>query len=91
MSDVVPADAVLVADEGLMAPLAGRASIVRLTAYVVPPPRGYVILDRDAWAPTMHAAWLHERILASLETGSRPLIADDGRFIVWGPAVDTTP
>jgi len=91
VSDAVPADAVLVVDDGLMAPLAGRASIVRLTAYAVPPSRGYVIVDRDAWAPTVHAAWLHDRVLAGLETGTRPLIVDDGRFAVWGPVVETAP
>ncbi len=87
----VPSDALLVADEGLMAPLAGRASILRLTAVSRPPAQGYVVIDRDAWSPTPQAARQHDRVAAALGSDARPLIADDGRFVVWGPVAGVAP
>jgi uncharacterized membrane protein len=85
VAGLVPPDAVLVVDSGLVAPLAGRTTIVRLTAYPMPLAGGYVILDRDAWSPTPDAARQHERVLVALEASARPRLVDDGRFVVWGP------
>jgi len=81
----VPRSALLVADEGLVAPLAGRTAIRRLAASVVPPGEAFVLLDRDAWSPTLAMGSFHQRTLRALESGPRPVIVDDGRFILWGP------
>jgi uncharacterized membrane protein len=81
----IPGDAQLVADEGLVAPLAGRSDIRRLTARPVPAAGAFVVMDRAAWAPTGRGQRRHDEILASLEGGERPVLVDDGRFIVWGP------
>lgn len=81
----VPEGALLTADEGSLAPIAGRASLRRLDAGPVPPPDAYILFDRDAWAPTPTIARLHDRIRVDLTTGDRSVIADDGRFILWGP------
>lgn len=85
---VVPADAVLAADEGLVAPLAARSSIRRLTAGPVPPAGSYVVMDRMAWSPLPRDRDRHDRFLASLMAGDRVVLADDGQFIVWGPEPD---
>jgi uncharacterized membrane protein len=82
---VVPPDAILAADEGLVAPLAARSDIRRLTAGSVPPADSYVVMDRTAWAPTGQIRRRHDDFLAVLLAGDRALLADDGEFIVWGP------
>lgn len=81
----VPDGALLAADEGSVAPLAGRASVGRLVVGGGPPPEAFVLLDRNAWAPTPAIARIHDEVRADLSTGVRPVIADDGRFILWGP------
>jgi hypothetical protein len=45
-------------------------------------------MDRGAWSPTPRAKLRHEAILASLLAGDRVVLADDGQFVVWGPASD---
>jgi hypothetical protein len=86
VAKAVPPDAPLVVDEGLVAPLAGRARIRRLGSATAPPPGAYVLLDRNAWSPTYRLASLHERILLLLESTDRPVVADDGRFVLFGLA-----
>jgi uncharacterized membrane protein len=81
---VVPGDALLTADEGLVAPLSGRARIRRLTAGPVPP-ASYVVMDREAWSPSSRARRQHDELLVALLAGERTVLVDDGRFIVWGP------
>jgi uncharacterized membrane protein len=81
----VPDSALLLADEGLLAPLASRAQVRRLVAAPIPPATAYVIVDRDAWSPTSNIARLHARLSAALSAGDRPVIVDDGRFVLWGP------
>ena len=80
----VPRSALLVTDEGLVAPLAGRRSIRRVAAVPVPPAEAYVLLDRDAWAATGDVAAVHRRVSLALASGDRPVISDDGRFVLWG-------
>ena len=84
----VPESALLVADEGLVAPLAGRRSIRRVAAAPMPPAGAYVLLDRDAWAATGDVAAVHRRVSLALASGDRPIISDDGRFVLWGPEPD---
>ncbi len=80
----VPGQALLIADEGLLAPLAGRSAVGRL-AGVTPPEDAYVLIDRVAWSPTARVDERHDQVVAKLKSGTRPLLADDGRFILWGP------
>ncbi len=87
----VPDGALLAADEGSIAPLAGRASVGRLVVGSGPPQEAFVLLDRNAWAPTSAIARIHDEIRAELSTGARPVIADDGRFILWGPEPPSNP
>lgn len=82
---VVPADAILATDEGLVAPLAARSDIRRLTTGSLPPADQYVVMDRTAWSPTGLVQGRHDEMLAVLLAGDRPVLADDGEFIVWGP------
>lgn len=81
----IPADALLLADEGLVAPLADRTAIRRLTTTRRPTAEAYVILDRAAWSPSRGAAERRAAILEWLPTSGRQVVADDGRFTVWGP------
>ena len=84
----VPGSALLVTDEGLVAALAGRTAIRRLAASPVPPGDAFVLIDRNAWAATGDVANLHERISLQMASGDRPLVADDGRFVLWGPQLN---
>lgn len=81
----VPVDALLVADEGMVASLSTRQRVVRLAGYPSPPRSAYVLVDRQAWPPSGPIADRHTTIVAGLETGRRPILADDGRFLLWGP------
>ncbi len=81
----VPADAPLVTDEGLVTPLASRVTIRRLTAFGLPARPAFVLIDRQAWSPSRAAAMQRDRILAWLPLTGRPILADDGRFVLWGP------
>jgi uncharacterized membrane protein len=81
----VPLDAPLVADEGLITALAARPSIRRLAGSWLPRSQAYVIIDRQAWSPTTGAAMERDLIAARLPLSGRPMLADDGRFVVWGP------
>lgn len=82
----IPTDAPVVADEGLVSPLAARPYIGRLAAASPPRADAYIVIDRDAWSPSAVSAARRERLVAWLEAGVRPVVADDGRFRVWGPA-----
>jgi len=85
---VLPDDAILAADEGLVAPLAARSEIRRLMAGSVPPADSHIVMDRTAWSPTGWVRRRHDEFLASLLAGDRAVLVDDGEFIVWGPAPD---
>jgi uncharacterized membrane protein len=81
----VPDVAQLVADEGLVAPLADRAAIRSLVAGAFPSRNAYVLIDRDAWSSGEWEAQRRGRILEVLRSSARPILADDGRFVLWGP------
>ena len=80
----VPVDALLLADDGMIAPLSSRPRVVRLAGFPSPPPSAYVLADRQAWPPS-GSADRQATIIAGLERGPRPILADDGRFVLWGP------
>ncbi|MEO7664085.1 MAG: DUF2079 domain-containing protein, partial [Candidatus Limnocylindrales bacterium] len=80
---LVPGPALLTADEGLVAPLAGRSKITQLSE--PPPSDAYVVIDRQAWERTGAAADIHARTIRAMAGSSRSIVADDGRFVIWGP------
>ena len=81
----VPEAARLAADEGLVAPLAGRAAIRGLLADAFPSRDAYVLVDRDTWPSGPWEAQRRGQILDMLESSARPILVDDGRFTLWGP------
>ncbi len=85
IATTIPREAVLVADEGLVAPLADRVAIRRLTAARRPLAEAYVLIDRDAWSPSQRAVAVRANIIEWLPTSGRSIVADDGRFVVWSP------
>ncbi len=81
----VPTEALLIADEGLVAPLSGRSAIRQLTSRPTLPSSAYVLVDRS---PVLDGGWSPERRareLLGLGSNRRPIVADDGRFILFGP------
>lgn len=88
VAGVVPADAIVAADEGLVAPLAARPDVRRLIASSIPPADSYVVMDRLPWSPTPRTRSRHDQMLATLMAGERAVLVDDGEFIVWGPEPD---
>jgi uncharacterized membrane protein len=81
----VPPSALLLTDEGLVAPLAGRAAVGRFAATAGTRDDAYVLADRMAWAPTSRIARRHDSNIAILASSTRPVLFDDGRFVLWGP------
>lgn len=80
---VIPPDALVIADDGLVAPLAARPAVRPISAAL---PRGaWVVIERDPWAPNSIARERRDRVVARLEADRRPLVRDDGRFRLWGP------
>lgn len=88
---VIPARGVVAADEGLVVAFAARAEIRRLLVTSVAPADAYVVIDRMGWFPTAQLAANHNTILATLGASTRPLLADDGRFVIWGPQPGAAP
>ena len=85
VADGVPWAARLLVDEGLVAPLAGRSSIGRM-AGVSPPGDSYALIDRLAWSPTRRIAKARSIVIEDLlRSNTRPILVDDGRFVLWGP------
>lgn len=82
---VIPARGVVGADEGLIVALASRPEVRRLLGTSVAPADAFVVIDRMAWFPTARLAANHNTILATLGASTRPVLADDGRFVIWGP------
>lgn len=87
---VIPAGGVVAADEGLVVALAGRSEIRRLLVRSVAPADAFVVIDRKGWFPTAQLAANHNTILATLGPSARPVLADDGRFVIWGPQPGVT-
>lgn len=88
---VIPADGAVAADEGLIVALAARPDVRRLLATTVTPTDAFLVMDRDGWFPTDELARVHAQILAKLDASARPVLADDGRFVVWGPEPGAVP
>ena len=83
---IIPAGTTLVTDEGLVPALAGRPAIHWLVLNAAPDRDAAVLLDRTAWSSRSWGAHGREELFAALESSGRPRLADDGRFVLWGPA-----
>lgn len=79
---LAPADAMLSVDWGLATALASRPHIAVLP---FDDPAAYVLIDRRPYV----TGWLRwadrPAFIRSIESSARPLLADDGRFRLWGP------
>ena len=76
----VPAAAPVAADDPLTVPLASRPLVRELT---LAEPGDYLVVDRQARLPGYLVTTERDR---ALRTGSgRPVLCDDGRFLVLGP------
>lgn len=82
ISAPVPRDALLVVDDGLAPTLASRARIELVPA---DDPEAWVIVDRDTLLPGYVSRAGRERFVVALPRSGRALVADDGRFQLWGP------
>lgn len=82
---IVPQNAVLIVDDGLAAPLAAREHL-----RLVPDAEadGWVLVDLDAYLPGYTSPQRRNAFLRQLPRSGRLLLADDGRFQLWGPAHD---
>lgn len=86
-----PADARLVVDEGTAAPLASRLDIALITWPRAGRPTDYVLLDRAAWSPSRWASERRTQVASRVLGQGRPVIADDGRFMLLGPVPEAGP
>jgi uncharacterized membrane protein len=79
----VPREAPLAVDWGLASAIASRPAIQLLERVS---DDAYVLLDRDpyqtGWVPWSR----RDALLKQLPGSGRPLLVDDGRFVLWGPA-----
>lgn len=85
----VPEDARLVVDEGTAAPLASRRDLALITWPRAGRPADYVLLDRDAWSPSRWASERRMQVARRVQGQGRPVLADDGRFLLLGPVPET--
>ncbi len=83
----VPDDAVLSVDWGLASAVASRASL-ELLPY--DDPAAYVLVDRRPYVTGFFHWADRPAFVAGLEASQRPLLIDDGRFRLWGPAPRAT-
>lgn len=80
----IPADAPVAADDTLTVRLASRPVIRELTGAA---PGDSVVVDRQAPPPGYVTARARAGALAGLRSDGRPVLCDDGRFVVMGPIV----
>lgn len=85
----VPEDARLVVDEGTAAPLASRRDLALITWPRAGRPADHVLLDRDAWSPSRWATERRMQVARRVQGQGRPVLADDGRFLLLGPVPET--
>ncbi|MBA2265573.1 MAG: DUF2079 domain-containing protein [Chloroflexi bacterium] len=78
----IPDDVVLAVDDGLAPPLASRVDI-----RLIPnsSPEHWVLVDRLARDPGYFSWPRREVFVEELPVSGRPLLAEDGRFELWGP------
>jgi hypothetical protein len=79
----LPALAPVAADDAAAAPLASRPVLRMLTDARA---GDFVVVDRAGRQPDYVWRPDRERVLAALPAQGRPLLCDDGRFQLWGPA-----
>ena len=82
-TSVIPAGAPVDADDGAVVWLSNRTRAGIF--YDSAPKDTYVVIDRDAYAHRGDTVRGRADATARLQASGRPLLADDGRFQVWGP------
>lgn len=82
---LAPPDARLIVDEGTAAPLASRLDIALITWPRAGRPTDFVLLDRAAWSPSRWADERRRQVASRVQGQGRPVLADDGRFLLLGP------
>jgi hypothetical protein len=82
VASVIPDGAPVAADNDVAAPLASRAIVLVLPSLCS---ECYVVLDRHPSPQSFMSPGARDSLLANL-SANRRLLADDGRFQVWGPA-----
>lgn len=80
---VIPAGAPVNADDGAAVWLSNRVRIGVLSDHT--PRDVYVVIDRDAYAYRDDPIKGRADTIARMQAAGRTLLADDGRFQVWGP------
>lgn len=84
-ADQIPAGVLLTVDDGLAPPLASRSEISLIPNSA---PGGWVLVDREARDPGYFSWARRESFVEELPASGRPLLAEDGRFELWGPIDD---
>ncbi len=81
-AEQIPGAVVLAVDDGLAPPLASRTEL-----RLIPngPSHAWVLVDRLARDPGYFSWSRREAFVEELPTSGRPLLAEDGRFELWGP------
>ncbi|MFI5282440.1 MAG: DUF2079 domain-containing protein [Candidatus Dormibacterales bacterium] len=82
-TSVIPAGAPVTADDGAVVWLSNRTRVG--VFYDSASNDTYVVIDRDAYAHRNDKVLGRAGAIARLQASGRPLLADDGRFQVWGP------
>jgi hypothetical protein len=80
---VIPANAAVYADDGAVVWLSNRTQVRIL--YANTRPDSYIVIDRNAYAHRADPVTGRADVIATLQASGRPLLVDDGRFLVWGP------
>lgn len=84
-AEQIPAGVLLTVDDGLAPPLASRSEISLIPNDA---PDGWVLVDREARDPG-YLTWARRgSFVEELPASGRPLLAEDGRFELWGPIDD---
>ena len=81
-AEQIPAGVLLTVDDGLAPPLASRSEISLIPNDA---PDGWVLVDREARDPGYFSWARRGSFVEELPASGRPLLAEDGRFELWGP------
>jgi uncharacterized membrane protein len=82
-TSVIPAGAPVSADDGDVVWLSNRTRVGIF--YGAAQDERYVVIDREAYAHRGDLVPGRADAIAKLQASGRPLLVDDGRFVVWGP------
>jgi uncharacterized membrane protein len=81
-TEMIPLGAPVYADDGAAVWLTDRMRIATIPVQLEPD--RYVVIDREDWS--LRSAESTAALIARIPATGRRILADDGRFQVWGPA-----